>query len=642
MVDIMCKKGTNCVCAQNSSRFDWSRNVIGASTLTDIASLRNSRAAELQSFKLLVRKDQIARSHWQQNIRRYFIQISQCPGIGKTTLLGQMAHLYQNCLVEDDTAAPMVIGSLVTYNGNVMNGVLAHVSVETALCIRVLYGALACHSTGGASGEPCSNILPFTNIVQSIRRAPLRFCISVAETISILRAWFGQRPIFVGIDEALKCQDGIEDASKKLSALLTASGKFLDVDRHAPTTCVVMSALSPESLLPASIASGRVIENILVLPLDCYAGVQILRSMLLKMDFTVSDDVLLQFEAMTVGHPRALERVGLFLIQPEYYSALGSWKKARGLFTTLALHLARGTNCALATRPAPSLLEYLISNPPVNYRGLHEQLLTRSVDDLLSSGEVLVTKGQTLTIAGWWLYLSVLDVQENEIDRVMCPSTFLLFSAYRATKLVPKHKEPGDGDVPASLYEGFSLFFVAESIRRGGTALQAVAPFLCGAGVCHGFPGNDIIIEKASPLTGKDAESNLSKAMAVMHQINTRKQIGSKCFILVMPASFPAFDAFIMIRGKVVGIQKKSIESKSLTTRINTVRTNLVKWKNAGCDLLGPEGFSIYMVGIDSAPAELTLSGNEVLVTAGELRKHFLDVFFRFGLTGGEGAETFV
>ena len=97
-------------------------------------------------------------------------------------------------------------------------------------------------------------------------------------------------------------------------------------------------------------------------------------------------------------------------------------------------------------------------------------------------------------------------------------------------------------------------------------------------------------------------------------------------------------DAVSVTRDKVVGIQAKSkIEKDSLMTRIDRVRRNLMSWKQDGCDLLGPEGLVIYMVGIESAPENLQLSKEEALVTASQLPEHFIDVFFRFGLTGGEG-----
>jgi hypothetical protein len=127
---------------------------------------------------------------------------------------------------------------------------------------------------------------------------------------------------------------------------------------------------------------------------------------------------------------------------------------------------------------------------------------------------------------------------------------------------------------------------------------------------------------------------------ALLLQINTIKQqqAGNKCTILVPPANFPSLDAVIIIRGTVIGVQIKSnIVVNSLTSRIVHVRKTLA---DLGGDLLGPEGHLIYMIGIESAPAGLKLSRNEIVVTARQLRNHFLDVFFRFGLTGGESKYT--
>ena len=115
----------------------------------------------------------------------------------------------------------------------------------------------------------------------------------------------------------------------------------------------------------------------------------------------------------------------------------------------------------------------------------------------------------------------------------------------------------------------------------------------------------------------------------------------SSCVLLALPEGFPSLDAVVLTHDKVVGIQTKSkIEESTLKARIQKIRSNVAIWKKDGCDLLGSDGLLIYMVGIESAPENLQLTEGEVLVTAGQLREHFLDVFFRFGLTGGEGGHT--
>ena len=106
-----------------------------------------------------------------------------------------------------------------------------------------------------------------------------------------------------------------------------------------------------------------------------------------------------------------------------------------------------------------------------------------------------------------------------------------------------------------------------------------------------------------------------------------------------MPQSFTALDAILVTSDKVIGIQIKTlIEEGSLKTKIESVRRNLQLWKNKSCNLLGSDGLVMYMVGVDevSPGLMLQLASNEKLVTAGNLREHFLDVFFRYGLTGGE------
>jgi hypothetical protein len=392
MLSIMCKMGKACSCAQQSSSFDSSLNVIGASFgLAGIDELRSSRSAELREFKSMVQADQVDRLSVVGS-RRSLIQISQCPGIGKTTLLGLMARLYPEYLAETSAPKPKIIGSLVTFNGNVMSSRLEGITVEAALCIRVMYGALVCHSAD--AGRQCSNLLPFATIANSAEAAYQMRIINVINTRQALWNWFGPHPIFVGIDEALKCNDGTEN--EKLKHLLTASGMFLDTDRDKPSCCVVLSALSPNTLLQASIESNRAIENILVFPVDHNAGVQMLRSRLSTLKFSAHDDILDQFEALTVGHPRAIERVGSFLLRKmphEDPSVLNSWENARGkLYIQLVRYLADGTSSALAACPEPDLVEYLISNPPIRYQRSKNNLLGKVDDDFIFAGQVLVTK----------------------------------------------------------------------------------------------------------------------------------------------------------------------------------------------------------------------------------------------------------
>ena len=262
MLDIMCSKGKDCLCARSLSAFDVSLNKIGASTgLAGIELLRESRSAELQDFSRCVRQDQSLREIGG-SIRRSLIQISQCPGIGKTTLLGLLAMQYSDTLGEASNTE--IIGSLVTFNGVHMAVNIADVSVEAALCIRVIYGALSCHSS--CPGKACPNLFDLQRIARSAKNAEQVYGISVLSTRRALWKWFGPRPIFLGIDEALKCEDGTGGTDEKLKKLLTASGTFLDVGRDEPPVCVVLTALSPDSYMRASIASNRVIENILIYP----------------------------------------------------------------------------------------------------------------------------------------------------------------------------------------------------------------------------------------------------------------------------------------------------------------------------------------------------------------------------------------
>ncbi len=96
---IMCKRGLGCICANNDSMFDMSLNTIGATDgLAGADALRESRTAELEMFKELLRRDQL---DVQAGERRSLIHTSR---------------------------------------------VITDIGIEAALCIRVIYGALACHS----------------------------------------------------------------------------------------------------------------------------------------------------------------------------------------------------------------------------------------------------------------------------------------------------------------------------------------------------------------------------------------------------------------------------------------------------------------------------------------------------------------
>ena len=108
----------------------------------------------------------------------------------------------------------------------------------------------------------------------------------------------------------------------------------------------------------------------------------------------------------------------------------------------------------------------------------------------------------------------------------------------------------------------------------------------------------------------------------------------------MMPPCFPAVDAIVVARDKVIGVQiKTAIEQAQLEKQISELRTRLEDWKANGCDMLGPDGLLLYVIGVLGTFGAVELEGNEALVTAEQLREHFVDAFFRCGLTAGEGAE---
>jgi hypothetical protein len=216
----MCKLGTRCECAKTTSRFHSSLNVIGGTDgLLGADALMESRTQELNEYVGLLESDASSIS----GKRRSLVQLSQCPGIGKTTLLCLMANKFTGLLAKSGQATGIeMIGSLVSYNGGTSK-VLHDIPMEAALCIRTIYGALACHS---ATGRKCDNLVNFNDMAKQIGKADLTCQIDVPNTRQMLWRWFGQRPIFIGIDEALKCQDGLE--REKLQSLMTAAGAFLD------------------------------------------------------------------------------------------------------------------------------------------------------------------------------------------------------------------------------------------------------------------------------------------------------------------------------------------------------------------------------------------------------------------------------
>ncbi len=119
----MCANELGCQCAKSNSEFDKSLNTIGATdgyAGSDV--LRESRSAELKMFKEILRKDQL---DVEAGKRRRLIQVSQCSGMGKTTLLGLLAKEFPSLLAKSqhssqataEGADARIIGSLVTYNG---------------------------------------------------------------------------------------------------------------------------------------------------------------------------------------------------------------------------------------------------------------------------------------------------------------------------------------------------------------------------------------------------------------------------------------------------------------------------------------------------------------------------------------------
>lgn len=645
ILKIMCTKGINCKCAENNSTFDVSLNIIGASDgLGGRTLLEASRSLELRDFKNLVWADRNPAGIARRNL----IQISQCPGIGKTTLLALMARCYPQLLAEAsgpdvlvEASGPEVnvmgmemIGSLVTYNGYSMSGSIVDVPMEAAICTRVLYAALVCHSA--YPGRRCPNLRPFDYVAQSIAMVDKSCRIRVPNTLQLLWGWFGRKPIFIGIDEALKCSDGTEESDKTLQVLMTASGKFLDIAPNDPPVFVVFSSLSPEKLLPATLASNRFIRNILVYPVDRKIGIQLLNSTI-KDGLMVDKEVLAQVEAVTVGHPRAIQCAAEFLSRQVGDPAqLLSWGASRPIYLPLLDYLSDGTAPGLASCPEPEVFDYFLSAPPLRWkRGVGVIMGTRLVliDDLVFTGKAIVTSTGKMTLAGWWLLAELNSEWQTPLDiSSLYPSASLLREAYKAgTKLRQ--------DDAGSLFEAFCVYFIAEAMLRGGETLRAVLPQLYQEDPGFRLPREDIYIETMNlPASGL---TEMAQAQLVMNRVQILKRsfpsTGSKGVILMMPPSFPAVDAIVVARDKVIGVQiKTAIEQAQLEKKITKLRTRLEDWKANGCDILGPDGLLLYVIGVLGTFRALQLEGNEALVTAQQLRAHFVDAFFRCGLTVGE------
>ena len=639
---MMCRKGADCDCAKSTSSCDISLNVIGATNgYLGAAALLESRSRELKAFSDLLQSDQ---RDIQALKRRNLIQVSQCPGIGKTTMLGLLAKEFSRLLAESQESGQVTdqgsIGCLVTYNGAITSQVLSGIDMQSALSLRILYGALACHST--RKGKKCENLLSFDETAKSSLKAYLTCRIDVPSTLAALWGWFGRRPIFVGIDEALMCKDGIE--SDKLESLMTAAGAFLDTSIDAERVSVVVSAFSPERFMNATIASSREIKNIVVLPLEKKYSVDILRKLLgnLSPGVNVPETVLLQLEELTGGHARAVgEVVDYIRDEISISNQLSTSANARDIFFPLAAYLETA-RAKLGSCTKPDVLEYLISRPPIMFGEKEFQLGENnlvSLDELIYTGQVLIASVSPvkITVAPWH-FLSLL----KKLAMTYFPSTLLLQQACKLS-FDPNHD--------SSWFEGFCIYFIADAIRRGGETLKAVVPHLdadCGnpdsISIEDAAGGSESWLAKFNkPLEGKftDDERKLAQANMVMDRVKELKcacaAARSKCVILVMPPIFTALHAILITQDKVVGIQIKSkIDDAKFMKKVSNVRLWLEKWQDAGCDLLGQEGQVMYMVGVQTAPAGLKLLPNEKIVTSGQLRAHFLDVFFRFGLTGGE------
>ncbi len=117
-----------------------------------------------------------------------------------------MAKEFPRILAESKKAivnvsASRMIGSLVTIHGN---RVLMDISMEKALCIRMIYWAMACHSAHGSIR--CQDLHKLEDIAPLITEADSNCRFNVSDTLPVLWKWFGDHPIFVGLDAELECK----------------------------------------------------------------------------------------------------------------------------------------------------------------------------------------------------------------------------------------------------------------------------------------------------------------------------------------------------------------------------------------------------------------------------------------------------
>jgi hypothetical protein len=386
----------------------------------------------------------------------------------------------------------------------------------------------------------------------------------------------------------------------------------------------------------ATLASNRGIENILVFPLKRSYARTILRS-ITTARITISDQALVQLEAITGGHVRAIELTAKFITgHSEASKRLTTWKNERDIYFAIADALESANSMFYASIPDPDVFDFFLSNPPVKLSATAIKLGAEkivSLDNLIYTGQVIVLSDLTVTVAPW-AFLYMLKLPTN----------------FRQTELLQRSCELShDPYNVSSWFEGFCLFFAAEALRRGGETLMNVVP--------HLYPDSRFNVSPCSiSIEGMAEGSNYMRPLGnpqdivsyeelqvrlVMERVNELKYLcltaGNKFVILVTPKGFTALDAILVTHDKVIGIKIESqIDDEKLLSKVSNLRVWLEKWKGAGCDLLGSDGLLMFIVGIDKAPSGLQLTNNEKLVTAHQIRPHFHDVFFRFGLMGEE------
>ena len=224
-----------------------------------------------------------------------------------------------------------------------------------------------------------------------------------------------------------------------------------------------------------------------------------------------------------------------------------------------------------------------------------------------------------LTIPSWSLLCKIVHGNSYPIknsraanSQDLFPFTSFLVDVCSATRTKSRGWLPSTSE----LWVGYSLFFVASALVRGGETLRKVIPF---ANCFDPYRPDQVIVQNVAPK---------SDVMLLVNDLKNQ----SAATILVLQDHFPAFDAILIVQGMVIGLQ---VKSKLLPQKAKEkIETSLAKMRTEGAKVGGINvDYIILYIGDGVPPHDLRIESNTAIVTAGDLQQHFLDAFFRYGLS---------